>query len=231
MAIALYLALTGAEFAFSDPKPERLAWMACHFSSYGTGLSNLPGELPPGSLLILNDRIPVCGHDPEKICRELEEAVSALACCGILLDLQRPKDPQTAAIVKAITALPFPIAVTPEYAQGLPCPVFLPPPSLHVPLHKHLDPWKGREIWLEAALDACAITVTPVGAKAEPIPNIQAGRLFEDETLHCHYATEIVEDAVHFKLYRTESDLKALLAEAEALGVTCSIGLYQELGK
>ena len=73
--------------------------------------------------------------------------------------------------------------------------------------------------------------MTQEGAKIEPIPNQPRGTLFEDNTLHCHYATEVTENALLFRLYRTEADLNALLAEAETLGVTCSVGLYQELGR
>ena len=71
MAMARYLAMTAAEMMGGAPLPGKTAWMACHFSPYSTGLCNLPAALPPGSLLILNDRTPIHGHDPERICREL----------------------------------------------------------------------------------------------------------------------------------------------------------------
>ena len=52
MAITPFLAMTAAEIEHSTPLPPNVAWMACHFSPYGAGLSNLPKNLPAGSLLI-----------------------------------------------------------------------------------------------------------------------------------------------------------------------------------
>ena len=47
MAISIYLAASPAQISKMERFPEKLAWMACHFSPYGTGLSNLPASLPP----------------------------------------------------------------------------------------------------------------------------------------------------------------------------------------
>ena len=88
MAIRSFLAMTAAEFATAGTLPEYVAWMACHFSPYGTGLTNLPPTLPPGSLLILNDRIPICGHDPERIAGQLLQTAETTQCTGVLLDFQ-----------------------------------------------------------------------------------------------------------------------------------------------
>ena len=57
MAIRTYLAMTASEFAKADPLPPHVAWMACHFSPYDSGLTNLPRKLPTNSLLILNKPI------------------------------------------------------------------------------------------------------------------------------------------------------------------------------
>ena len=86
MAIPIYLAMTAGEIQSAGRKPERIAWMACHFSPYSSGLINLPDEIPEGSLLILNDRMPIRGHDPDKILNILSERVNTLKASGILLD-------------------------------------------------------------------------------------------------------------------------------------------------
>ena len=52
MAMDVFLAMTAAEICGNRNLPANLGWMACHFSPYGTGLSNLPKQLPPSSLLI-----------------------------------------------------------------------------------------------------------------------------------------------------------------------------------
>ena len=42
MAIRQYLAMTAAEMTQAGSLPRHAAWMACHFSPYSTGLTNLP---------------------------------------------------------------------------------------------------------------------------------------------------------------------------------------------
>ena len=58
MAIAPFLAMTAAETRNHSVLPPKIAWMACHFSPYGLGLSNLPQRLPPHALLLLDDITP-----------------------------------------------------------------------------------------------------------------------------------------------------------------------------
>ena len=229
MAIVLHLAMTAAEFDTNPSLPSPIAWMACHFSPYGTGLSNLPSRLPEGSILILNDRTPVFGHSPERIASQLAEVAESLKCSGILLDFQRDGEAQTLAIATAITALSYPVAVTPSYAKELDCGVFLPPPPLNCSLKNHLAPWQGREIWLEAALEQHRIRVDQSGshicpwADTLPCPHT-------DEALHCRYRMEVQENHIDFFLRRDVDLLLALLAEAEALGVRRFVGLYQQFG-
>ena len=232
MAFPFYLARTAAEFSAEVPDSPDCAWMACHFSSYGTGLSNLPAQLPEGAMIILNDRIPVCGHDPEVIFRQLRELVSQLKPGCILLDFQRPEEPQTERIAAALAGLSdCPVGISELYAPGLSCPVFLPPPPLDIPLADYLLRWKGRELWLEAAMECATITVTEAGSRYEPLPfSPPPEDAFHEPKLHCHYRTQIDEDAVTFHLYRTLEDLNGLLSEAESLGVTRAAGLYQQLG-
>ena len=229
MALPLYLALTAAEFQNCSSLPEHAAWMACHYSPYGMGLSNIPKDLPQGSMLILNDRTPPCRHGPELIARQLGEIVERFQCGGVLLDFQRPDIEENAAVARAVTdALPCPVGVSKLYANGLSCPVFLPPVPHHIPLEKYLSSWSGREVWLDAALDCQTVTVTESGAAFAPgTPTPESG--LRDKELFCHYTSEIFADRIRFTLYRTAEDLRDLLASGEALGVTRAIGLWQEL--
>ena len=229
MAIVVHLAMTEAEFDAIPSLPSPIAWMACHFSPYGTGLSNLPSRLPEGSILILNDRTPVFGHSPERIASQLAEVADRLNCSGILLDFQRDGEAQTFAIAKAITALSYPVAVTPGYAKELDCGVFVPPPPLNCSLKNHIAPWQGREIWLEAALEQQRIRVDQSGSHICPWEDTLPCP-HTDEALHCRYRMEVQENHIDFFLQRDEDQLLALLEEAEALGVRRFVGLHQQLG-
>lgn len=231
MALPLYLALTAAEFQFCSLLPERAAWMACHYSPYGLGLSNLPRELPEGAMLILNDRTPALGHDPEQILRQLEEANHSLHYKYILLDFQRPDSAENAAIASALVAAALcPVGISELYAQALDCPVFLPPIPPHVPIKEHLAPWQGREIWLEAALNGEVITVTEKGSSVVPLsPGEIPEPALEDPALHCHYHIRTYDDHIDFALWRSRENLQVLLREAESQGVTLAVGLWQEL--
>ena len=137
MAITGYLAMTAAEFRNFSAKNQPIAWMACHFSPYGTALSNLPTVLPEGSLLILNDRTPICGHDPELIVCQLALLTEKFSCGGLLLDFQRPDEPETAALVQHLLKhLPCPTAVSISMPKSLTVRCSCPPfPSTH--------PWRN----------------------------------------------------------------------------------------
>lgn len=232
MALPLYLAMTAAEMGGNVPLPQKLAYMACHFSPYGTGLSNLPSSLPPGSMLILNDRIPVCGHDKHLIANQLADLTDNCSCECILLDFQRPDVKETAELAELIVqSLSCPVGVSMRFAEKLDCPVFLPPVPPDIPIWAYLSPWEGREVWLEAALDGQVITVLESGSSTVPLfpwEHPEGGQ--QDAALHCRYLIHM-DDDVRFTLFRTPEDLDALLAEAEALGVTRAVGLWQELGR
>jgi len=121
------------------------------------------------------------------------------------------------------------VSVSECYAEGLSCPVFLPPVPLDMPLKTYLAPWAGREIWLEAALDGVVLTLTEAGCTAAPFFDFPEDG-HSDARLHCHYTVEPGPDSAVFRLWRTRSDLDALLADAQVQGVTRAIGLWQELG-
>ena len=232
MPLPLYLAMTPTEISSAPSLPPHIAWMACHFSPGGTGLIDTPAGLPEGALLILDDSIPCDGHSAPLVADSLRAVVTRFHCSGVLLDFQRPGNAQAAAIAaKLVNTLPCPVGVTPEYAVFLPCPVFLPPAPLHMPMSRYLRPWKSREIWLEAALCRELVTVTKRGtsfAGADSQDDYGAG--FYDELLCCRYLTAIGKERITFTLFDTPETLEKKLELAAATGVTRAIGLYQEFG-
>lgn len=231
MAIPLFLAMTQAELRNTSPRPEKIAWMACHFSPYGTGLTDLPDQLPPGSMLILDDRIGEAGHDPVLICQQLTDTVRRCGPTKVLLDLQHDPTPATRSIVTELARhLPCPVAVPPLYTDGLEVPVFLPPIPPHILPESHLSPWTGHEIWLEMSLDTVMLTVSDHGCRLSPLPEETPAFPHHDPVLHCHYDIRHQNDALHFRLSRTLQDLGDLLEDLQTFGVTTGVGLFQELG-
>lgn len=226
-----YLAMTAAEFQNNANLPSNPAWMACHFSPYGTGLSNLPVFLPEGAMLILNDRTPIAGHNTERIAQQLKDCVNSLQCESVLLDFERPNIPAAEELAKVLVgALPCPVGVSASYAAGTGGAVFLPPVPPQVPLEEYLAPWREREVWLEMALCGSMIRLTPEGMTLLPgCGDFPAGPIHCDAALHCHYSIRLQEEAAVFTLRRMPEDLWALEQEARALGVRKFIGLWQEL--
>ena len=232
MPIPRYLAMTAAEMAGCTALPRQTAWMSCHFSSGGNELSNLPRWLPADSLLILDDSIPMQGHDLQQIAAELGACLERLQCVSLLLDFQRAGQEQTRKLAEYLCeTLPFPIIVSDAYAEGLNCGVFVSPTPPDEAMASRLSPWKGREIWLDTTMEGLEILLTEEGAKATPLPPWErpVGG-FEEKRLHCHYQISLDENSAVFTLWRTKADIEALLSEAEALGVTAAVGLYQEFG-
>jgi hypothetical protein len=232
MKMQCYLAMTAAEAENTRPLPEHTAWMACHFSCYGLGLSNLPRALPEGSMVILNDRTPILRHDPQYILTQLQELIKHLKPKYILLDLQRPGQDESLQLAQLLCRqLPCPVGVSQTYAQGLCCPVFLSAPPLETPLKEYLRPWKDRRIWLEAATDSQTVTVTKNGSFFEAAPFAPLTEpSFCDESLHCSYHISCNVDSAVFTLQRDREQVAALLADAQSLGVELAVGLYQQLG-
>lgn len=228
MPFKFFLAQTAAEIMQPLPTNAKKAWMACHFSPYGTGLSNLPDHLPEGSMVIVNDLMPVAGHDPERIARQLKEIVQVCQCSRVLLDFQRSGEGRTADIAKAIVqALPCLVGVSEVYAKGLACPVFLPPLPLHMPLQDYIVPWQGRPVWLEIMPDCAAYTITEDGCKKASCEAAGAFPHF-DERACCRYRIEDMEEAVHFTLRRGFEEL-ALLRQSEQ--IDCFVGLHQKFAQ
>lgn len=226
MEIPLYLAMTASEFRQCRSLPPSVGWLSCLFSPYGRGLSNIPKALPSGSLLILSDLTPICGHDPELIFDTLNHTLSTLSCSGLLLDFERPYNREAAELVEKLTRLPHPLAVSAAYAGDLDCHVFVPCPLPNVSLTDHLAPWHGREIWLEISTQGQTITVTEDGADVrltEPTSLLP----HRDSSLHCHYTINITDTAVSFTLHRTQQDWEEMLRSSFS-SITRAIGLYQD---
>ena len=231
MEIDCYLAMTAAEMAQAEPLPPKIAWMSCHFSPYGRGLSNLPDRLPQGSLLMLTDRTPWWNHDGEWIARQLAGLLDAHACAGLLLDFQRPDVPEVAELAGLLSRqLSCPVGVSELYAGNGNCPVFLPPIPLGMTVSEYLQPWQGREIWLDMAPQCCEIRLSANGSTTLPLPYSPPPEAsHRDDPLHCRYTVEVCSDRAIFTLYHTREDLIPLLEEAKGCGVTTAVGLWQEL--
>ncbi len=231
MQIMQYLAMTGAEYR-ADPIPMHpMAWMACHFSPYSLGLSNLPDTLPKNSMLIVNDLSPIHSHDADAIVHQLTKAVHDLQIAKVLLDFQRPYHPQLHQLAGILCEkLPCPVGISEIYAESIDSPVFLSAPPLTCDLRTHIAPWDDREIWLEAATECAIFTVTEDGCcttdskfPEEPLP-------FADQRLHIRYLIATDDDRACFTLVRGKKEVQELLHEAASLGITTAVGLLQQLG-
>jgi len=220
----VFLAVTGREP--ETVRPKRTAYMACHFSAGGAGLSNMPRSLPEDSLLLLDDSMPVQGHNPETVVKQLNELVNKFSVRAVLLDFQRPPTEEAQKMVSAIAqGCSCTAAVTPAYVKkGFP--VFLPPPPANKSLKEYLKPWS--KVFLELASEGLEITVTKEGSRVVPaFPSTPLP--LTDNRLHCHYGVTVFPEKAVFSLCRTREDLAALAQEAEDLGVLGTVGLYQEL--
>lgn len=229
MALPIYLAMTASEYARCPSLPENPGWMACHFSSYGTGLSNIPDQFPVGGILMVNDRIPPACHSSQLIVQQLLQAVEKLSPRAIVLDFQRPYEPALGQIADHILdALPCPVVLTEAYCRNPKGGILLSPVPPHKNLRGHLQRWQGRDIWLELSKAGQLLVLTKDGCRMQPMPEIPQDISFCDEGLFCHYSTKIADDRADFSVWRTDEDLRLLLESAEKLGVTAAIGLYQE---
>lgn len=231
MEIPLFLAMTAAELRSVAEIPENPAWMACHFSSYGLGISNIPNGLPTGAMLILNDRIPISGHDPELVAATLCAAAERLRCDSILLDFQRDDREGLVCVIKAVLGKACcPVGVSALYAADFDCPVLLPPIAPHIPMEEAIEPWKGRELWLELSAEGTQIAVTEQGSCYTRLPHyLPAEGAHREAPLHCHYETVIEEDRILFNLGRRAEDQISLQNALIPLGATRALALWQEM--
>lgn len=231
MTITPYLAMTAAEIQNTDPLPEKIAYMACHFSPYSTGISNVPASLPPGSMLILNDVTPICKHKPKDIADQICQCIQDNNCTSLLLDFQREPTEDMKAVTKAILeAAECPTAVTAPMAEVFSCPVFLPPCSPIQPLEAYLGQWHQHKIWIEVTTAPTVVTITHNGCQwIQGESKSEDSNVHQDSHLHCHYTIHPEKDSAVFTLWRTQQDLDDLLTQAESMGVTQAVGLYQQM--
>ena len=223
----VYLAVTQREM--EEFLPKNVAYLSCHFSSSGKGLSNLPQRLPENSLLLLDDSMPVYGHEPALVAAQLCDLVEVFSPKAVLLDFQRGWNAETEEMARSILgSVPCPVAVTEAYAKALSCPVFLSAPAADVGIRKHLSPWLKQGVFLELAPCGVKIEMTKDGCKKAPF-RAQTQLPLYDEKLRCHYDVEVLAHKAVFTLTRTGPDLAALAEEAYRLGALGTVGLYQEL--
>lgn len=229
MEIPMFLAMTAGEVSGAEELPPHLAWMACHFSPYGTGLSNIPRSLPKGSMLMLNDRMPPDWHDPELAADMLVDVAKRLECSCILLDFQRPENAKTASVVEAVLKqADRPVGVSSCYAEGLSCPVLVPPVPPHLTPEEYLIPWKGREIWLEWSLMGTEIEVTAEGSRYTSLPQfVPSEKAHFDDELGCRYDICVEEERVVFRLGRLPQDIDVVMEKSQECGVALRVGLWQ----
>lgn len=214
MEICRYLAMTRWEMEkYTLPQgffPAFLSWEA--------DWTDLPETVAPGSLLIVNDRLPPT--NPARL------GAAAEAFAGVLLDFQKPGQE---TLVQALAAvLPYPPAVSEPYGAASGGPVFLPPCPPDKPLADHLAPWKNREIWLDTMPEVLTLTLTEAGCTAAPLPQPPTGPHFTDENLCCRYKIETAPNQITFTLWRDKQMLEAHMEQAQALGVTKTFTLFQE---
>ena len=219
----LYVAMTGVEAERCEALPPHIAWMACRFSSYDRGLTNRPGNLPAGSVIIVDDQVPIDDHDPAIIEAQLKELIERFQPAGILLDFQRPGGD---AMVKQLATLPCPTAVSELYAEGLDNPVFLSPR----PLFQSLDHlWPGREKWLDVPLCNQAVTLDAQGPTISGWLPYEPVDGFYHEKLAVRYKIRQLGNQAEFTLSRGPEQLEAFTEQAKSFGITRFFCLYREL--
>ena len=231
MFLPIYLAITGQEFPLFTDFPSTLCYLACHFSASGIGLSNLPTVLSPGAIISIDDSTPIVNHNLSAVSRQINDLVEKFQPCGILLDLQRPDNPYAPDMIEAIIhAASCPVAVSHIYAKDHNCAVFLPPLPFRMSVSEYLQPWIGKEIWLEVGSDKEIAIITEKGLCTERVYSIPDNcNHFREPSLLCHYSTHIKPDHIALYFHRTAQDLEELQAQATELGVTKFLGLWQQL--
>ncbi|MBR4864904.1 MAG: hypothetical protein IKU07_10030 [Oscillospiraceae bacterium] len=231
MDIKRYVAMTKAELATFPVAEDLPAWMACHFSSYGNGLSNIPDWLPAGSMIILDDRTPPCDHDTDVIAMQLNSLADKYKTDIFLLDFQRKNNHHTENIVKELTTkLRGKVGVTEAYAHCASCAVFITCPLPHQSLPDKLSKWKTRELWLELATETEIITISKGNTTFERVNySLLTETDLYDEKLKSRYRAAVKENNAKIIIERTSEELSLLLQEAQSLGIKIAAGLCQQL--
>lgn len=202
--------------------PGNLAILGMHLSQDGMHLAGIPETVPEGCILLLDDRILPEKIDEDAILRQLASVLHKRSPKSLYLDFQRESVHSTSLIRRITESYPEITAVSALYAEGLSCPVVLPPIPLYKKVEEVLSPWQGREIWIEQDLSAWEVTVTKDGAdvKSTAIPR-ESG--FFDEALCCRYCIKTEENAAIFTLFSTSETLQKQAEKAASLGVKAAL--------
>ena len=225
MAFQRILAMTEAEIRNHSTPPSDYACLGCHFSPEGH-LVGLPDSLPSGCGLVIDDRNPIT--DSAVVTAALDNLVPDY----VILDFQYPPEKASLEFAAALAQTKWRTVMPPEYAKGQDCPLFLPPVPPHVPIEEYLKPWKGREIWLELALDGAVITITAQGCQIEPMLHAQIpDGAFADSMLHCHYIISQQEDSLQFRCGRNLQDVEDMLHTPLPPNLKRAVGLFREFGE
>lgn len=225
MDLQCYIAMTAEEIRLAKELPTHIAWMACHFSPYGTGITNLPTNIPKDAMIILNDRTPPAGHDRYRISDQL----NAIDCSCYLLDFQLPDVRESETLISHLYKnLQKPVAVSECYHYCTSGPVLI-----NIPLHKRLTDvikqYQDREVWLEAVTDQHAISVCRDGSTEIPFKENPENPYFHAHALHCKYQIQLSENNAIFQFKRDLSHVQSLLENAQKNNIKKAVGLYQQL--
>lgn len=234
MSIPFFLAISAREFPLFSELPPNIAWMSAHFSSSGSGLSNLPQNLPEGSLLILDDQTPWEGHSTEMVCREVVESLLKSKASGLLLDFERPVTPETALLTTALSQCCREIGVmlgAPEsYAAEEDTAIFISPLPCQTP--PELLYQKNRKLWLDVSAGAYLLHIAALGATGQAADqrSFPDGSYpeFIDPVLHCSYRSRPNAGGIDILLSHSRESIDTLLTALDEQVVQLAIGLYRE---
>ncbi len=235
MSIPLFLAITPAEFAHLPELPNPLAWMSVRLSLTSPGLSNVPSQLPPGSLIIFDDKTPWSGHSVELVCKEMTTLLLNTKAYGLLLDFERAPTPETILLVKALSQcckeIGIPLAAPEGYGGDESVAVFTSPfPCWKKPTETSND---HRALWLDASPTAHALRITQDHAVGIALPYPpetppEEDQIHWDESLHCAYWTDFDGDGLVITMYRTPEKTTELLAELPSSPFRLAVGVWRE---
>ena len=192
--------------------------MAAQFSMSGPGLTGLPEAYPNGALLILTDQNPPLGHDPERICAELAQALEKCAWAGVLLDFER----EPAGLSRAVCA--GALAAAAEYgrfcAMPEPYAADLPGAALFVPAPPLLASPEaaGRPRLWELAPRAIRLRLCESGCRPETAEDLWEGEARVDEATALSYIARADGAEAELLIRDTRRSLLRLLGEPGTLG-------------
>lgn len=236
MSIPLFLAFTAEEFSQKVPFPAKTAWMSVHFSPNGSGLTNLPPQLPQGSLILLDDHIQWANHSIERVCQELVTVLQRTESIGLLLDFEREPTAETLLLTKALgrccKELGVALSAPPKYLLEDDTTLFLSPfPCSIAP--ENIDP--QRKVWLDISPVCHSIRISKDCTIGSPAPYTRAGipnsqEVYWDEDLLCNYYSEADGDDIRITLFRDATSAAKLLNRLNPAKIQLAIGLWRDFG-